>query len=546
MLSFKRCLKGAAAAALFICAGHAPAKDAVTARSFMVVAANPLAADAGYSALKLGGSAVDAAVAVQAMLGLVEPQSSGIGGGAFMLHWSAKEKKLRSYDGREAAPAGVRADLFLDANNQPLDFPDAALGGRSVGVPGVLRMLELAHQRHGKLRWAENFQHAIFAAEEGFPISPRLHEQLSRERYLQDDAAARAVYYREGAPKPVGERLVNRAYGQTLRSVAHEGPDVFYRGAIAADIVHAVRTHAKPGSLAAEDLATYRAIERDPLCGPYRQWQVCSMGPPSSGGLAVLQMLAILQRVPFARAPPHSPDAIHYFAEAGRLAYADRGRYVGDPDFVPVPLKELLSDRYLARRAKLIGERSLRRASPGDSEAPGTSHFVIVDAEGDIVSMTTTIEAAFGSRIMVRGFLLNNELTDFDFTPGSPNEVGPRKRPRSSMAPTIVFLDSSPVAALGSPGGPFIINYVAKMLVAMLEWRMDVQAAAALPNFGSRNGPTEIELGTAYEPLAAILAERGHLVAIRGMTSGLHGIERVPGGWRGGADPRLEGAAKGE
>ena len=544
ILSLKH-FKRAAAVALFICFFNVDAQGAATAKRFMVVAAHPLAVDAGYSVLKLGGSAVDAAIAVQAMLGLVEPESSGIGGGAFMLHWSEKEKKLRSYDGRETAPASARPDRFLK-DGKPVEFLDAAVGGQSVGVPGVLRMLELAHQRHGKLRWAELFQYAIFAAEEGFPMPLRLHAQLSRERFLREDAFAKEMYYREGAPKPVDERLVNRAYGETLRSVGLDGVDAFYRGPIAADIVRAVRSHAKPGDLAEEDLAAYRAVEREPVCGPYREWRICSMAPPSSGGLAVLQILGILERVPFARAPPHSPDAVHYFTEAGRLAYADRSRYVGDPDFISVPLKNLLSGSYLDKRASLIGGRSMRTAGPGDTEAVGTSHFTVVDAQGDIVSMTTTIESSFGSRIMVRGFLLNNELTDFDFTPGSANQVAPRKRPRSSMAPTIVFKNSIPEAALGSPGGPFIINYVAKTLVGMLDWRLAIQDAIGLPNFGSRNGPTEIELGTAYEPLAGVLGGRGHEVSIREMNSGLHGIERVPGGWRGGADPRREGIARGD
>jgi gamma-glutamyltranspeptidase/glutathione hydrolase len=534
-------MKGAASVALFVFC------TAVWSQSrFMVAAAHPLAVEAGVSVLKLGGSAVDAAVAVQAMLGLVEPESSGIGGGAFMLHWSAKEKKLRSYDGRETAPAAAQPDRFLKNNLTAMEFSDAAVGGLSVGVPGVLRMLELAHRRHGRLHWAENFPHAIFAAEEGFPMSPRLHGQLAREPFLKQDAFANGLYYTpQGAPKAVGERIVNKTYGETLRLVAQQGADVFYRGAIAADIVRAVRTHAKPGDLTEEDLAAYRPVEREPLCGPYREWQVCSMAPPSSGGIAVLQILGILERVPFARAAPHSADALHYFAEAGRLAYADRARYVGDPDFVSVPMNKLLDKGYLDERARLIGERSMRTAGPGDTEAPGTSHFTIVDAEGDIVSMTTTIEATFGSRVMVRGFLLNNELTDFDFKPGGPNQVAPRKRPRSSMAPTLVFENSLPKAALGSPGGPFIINYVAKTLVGLLDWKLDIQSAIRLPNSGSRNGPTEIELGSAYEPLAAVLAERGHPVAIREMPSGLHGIERWGGGWRGGADPRREGIASG-
>ena len=321
---------------------------------------------------------------------------------------------------------------------------------------------------------------------------------------------------------------------------------MLYEGDIAKDIVLAVRTHAKPGDLSEEDLRNYRALEREPVCGPYRRWRVCSMGPPSSGGIAVLQILGLLERTAFARAPPESPAALHYFAEAGKLAYADRARYLGDPDAIRVPVRGLLASHYLDQRAKLITEKAMALAPPGDAET-GTSHFSIVDGRGDIVSMTTTIEAAFGSRIMVRGFLLNNQLTDFDFAPGGPNTVAPGKRPRSSMAPTIVFeKNTQPVLAVGSPGGSMIINYVAKALVATLDWGLDVRAAIELPNFGSRNGPTLIELGSRYEKFAVELAGRGHQVDRIPLASGLHGIERVPDGWRGGADPRREGAVRGE
>jgi gamma-glutamyltranspeptidase/glutathione hydrolase len=527
--------KRAAAAALFLFCTCAFAQEG---KKQLVVAAHPLAAEAGLSILRAGGSAIDAAVAVQAMLGLVEPESSGIGGGAFLLHWSASEKRLRSYDGRETAPAAARPERFL-RNGKPEEFLEAAIGGRSVGVPGVLRMLELAHRRHGRLPWAELFAPAIFSAEEGFRASARLRGQLEVARKRDAHIAAGNPYY------VAGEKVVNRDYGATLRAIAQGGADAIHAGAIAKDIVAAVQ--AGGGDLSERDLADYRPVEREPLCGPYRLWIVCSMGPPSSGGLAVLQILGILERVPFAAAAPGSAAALHFFSEAGRLAYADRARYVGDPAFVSVPAARLLEGRYLDARARLIGERSLRTAPPGDPEAVGTSHFTIVDARGDIVSMTTTIEASFGSHVFVRGFFLNNELTDFDFLPGGANQVAPGKRPRSSMAPTIVFRDGVPVAALGSPGGPFIINYVAKMLVGVLDWRLGIAGAAALPNFGSRGGATEIELGSAYEPLAAVLAlQRGHDVAIRSMTSGVHGIERVQGGWRGGADPRREGIAAGD
>ena len=500
--------------------------EAQTAKHFMVAAAHPLAVDAGYGVLKRGGTAVDAAIAVQMVLGLVEPESSGIGGGAFLLYWSEKEKKLRSYDGRETAPAAAHRDLFFDSNREQLEFREAVASGLSVGVPGVLRMLELAHRRHGKLPWAGLFDPAIALAERGFTASPRLRMLLERERFQFPQK--------------------NPEYAAALRAIAQGGADAFYGGALTADMVRAVRSHAKPGSITAQDFADYRALEREPLCAMHYAWRICSMGPPSSGGVAVLQILGLLERTDFARAPPQSAAAVHYFAEAGRLAYADRARYLGDPDFSPVPTRKLLSGRYLDERAKLIGERSMRLVSAGDTEAVGTSHVSIVDGEGNAVSMTTTIEASFGSRIMVRGFLLNNQLTDFDFAPGGPNEAAPRKRPRSSMAPTMVFSGERLEMVVGSPGGPNIINYVAKALVGRLDWKMDLQSAIALPNFGSRNGPTLIEKGSGYESLIKELSQRGHEIETPVLTSGLHGIERVPGGWRGAADPRREGTARGD
>jgi gamma-glutamyltranspeptidase/glutathione hydrolase len=404
-------------------------------------------------------------------------------------------------------------------------------------------MLELAHRRHGILPWHELFEPAIRLAEQGFVMSPRLRMHLASERFLRDDPQARKLYY--GADDHPRGRLINPEYGATLRAIATKGADAFYRGDIARDLVRAV--HAGGGDLTEQDLAGYQALEREPLCGPYRQWRICSMGPPSSGGLAVLQILGILERTQFARTQPHSAAAVHLFAEAGRLAYADRAFYVGDPGYVSVPTTKLIDGSYLDQRAKLIGERSMRQALPGGTEGIGTSHFSIVDVGGNVVSMTTTIESTFGSRIMVRGFLLNNELTDFDFMPGSANQVAPGKRPRSSMAPTLVFDAAGEVRiALGSPGGPNIINYVAKALVGMLDWGLDVQAAVALPNFGSRNGPTLIEKGSTYAALRAELEGRNHHVEVAPLTSGLHAIERVRGGWRGGADPRREGTARGD
>ena len=517
------------------------------AKRFIVAAAHPLAVEAGYAVLKRGGSAVDAAIAVQMMLGLAEPSASGIGGGAFMLYWSEKDRTLQTYDGRETAPAAARSDRFLDSEKKPQSFVEAVASGKSVGVPGALRMLELAHKRHGKLPWALLLQYAIVAAEGGFPLSPRQHAFLERDPYLRDDPQARAVFYdADGKPKPVGARIVNLQYAATLRALSREGVDAFYRGPIAADIVRAVRSHARPGDMTEADLAGYEALERDPLCGPYRVWVICSMAPPSAGGVALLQIFGVLERKDFARLAPQSEAAVHLFTEASRLAFADRGMHLGDGDFVFIPLKKLLSSGYLDERARLITERALQIAPPAGFES-GTSHIVVADAEGNVVSMTATIESIFGSRIMVRGFLLNNELTDFDFVPGGPNQVQGGKRPRSSMAPAIVFgADGGVRLAAGSAGGSAIINYVAKTLAATLDWNLDIQAAVAAPNLGNRSGPTEIERGSAYEAMAGALRARGHDVRLIDMPSGSQGIERVPGGWRGGADPRREGAVKGE
>jgi gamma-glutamyltranspeptidase / glutathione hydrolase len=565
---------GAAAAALLFCiaaaaqpqpeapSGWTP-KQAVIAPHEMVAAANPLAAQAGLEILRAGGSAIDAAIAVQAVLGLVEPQSSGPGGGAFMLHWSNAERRLRSYDGRETAPRAARPDRFLDPNGQPLQFYDAVTSGKSVGVPGVMRMLELAHRRYGRLPWARLFAPAIRLAQSGFAVSPRLHELLERDRFLRADPGARALYYdADGRTLAEGARLVNRAYAATLRAIAAHGAAALYSGPIARDIVRAAR--ARGGDLALEDLERYQALERDPVCGAYRSARICGMGPPSAGAVTLLELLGVLERTAFDRAAPLSAPAVHLFSEASRLAYADRARYIADPAFARVPVRGLLDPAYLARRARLIGERSMGAAQPGqpalaplaadvpDTEHEGTSHVSIVDRAGDAVAMTTTIENAFGSRIMVRGFLLNNELTDFSFQPearGLPaaNRVEAGKRPRSTMAPTMVFDRGGALRMLlGSPGGPAIVDYVAKTLVASLDWGMDIQAAIATPNFGSVNGPTLLERNSTVQDLDRALAERGHVLNFARLTSGVHGIERVPGGWRGGADPRREGVALGD
>ena len=501
----------------------------------MVAAAHPLAVEAGYDVLKRGGSAVDAAIAVQMVLGLVEPESSGIGGGAFLVHWSEKTHHVTTYDGRETAPAAARADRFMN-DGRRMRFMEAVLSGRSVGVPGVLRMLELAHEKHGRLSWAELFAPAIKLAEEGFEVPPRLAQVLEQEKPLREDPAARRIFYS-------GLKIRNPEYAATLRAVAANGAGAFYKGAIAADIARSVRAHG--GDMTEADLASSRALERAPVCGPYRVWRLCSMGPPSSGGVAVLQILGILESTGFAAAAPESEEAVHLFSEAAKLAYADRAAYLGDPAFSSIPLQRLLDPGYLRSRAGLIHEKAMRRAPPGDREG-GTSHLSIVAPDGEAVAMTTTIESSFGSRIMVRGFLLNNQLTDFDFAPGGANQPGPGKRPRSSMAPTLVFRGNQLQLAVGSPGGSSIINYVARTLVGVLDWQLDIQAAIEAPNFGSRNGPLEIEADSRLVPLAKPLAARGHIVELLPLQSGLHGVERVPGGWRGGADPRREGVARGD
>jgi gamma-glutamyltranspeptidase / glutathione hydrolase len=542
------CVERAAVAALFLfCAGAgaqlaAPEPDtgrrelqAAYAKHYMVSAADPRAVAAGLEILRAGGSAADAAIAVQLVLGLVEPQSSGLGGGAFALTWTEKARRVRSFDARETAPAAAKPDRFLDRNGNPEEFRRAALSGRSVGAPGVPRLLEVLHREHGRLPWAHLFAPAIRLAEKGTAKTKRLKLLLAREPQMQRLFA--------------GERVVNRAYAKTLRTLAKRGADAFYRGPIARDIVRAA-----DADLSLEDLARYRVIERDPVCGAYRDYRICGMGPPSSGATGVLQILGILEHTAFGRAAPGSVEAVHLFSEASRLAYADRALFVGDPDFNPVPVAKLLAPEYLAARATRIGERSMGYAQPGtlDPEVPGTSHLSVVDSDGNAVAITTSIEMAFGSHLFVRGFLLNNQLTDFSFRPellGKPavNRVESGKRPRSSMSPTLVFdRDGRLKLLVGSPGGLAIIEFVARVLVATLDWGMDIQQAISAPNFGSTNGPTFLERGTAAEELGDALAARGHVINYARLTSGLHGIERVTGGWRGGADPRREGIAAGD
>jgi gamma-glutamyltranspeptidase/glutathione hydrolase len=555
----------------------------------MVAAANPLAAQAGAAILRAGGTAMDAAVAVQMVLNVVEPQSSGIGGGAFVVHWDARRQRVETYDGRETAPAAATPQLFLDARGAPLSFAAAQIGGRSVGTPGVLRALELAHRDHGRLPWRALFSPAIGIAERGFVVSPRLHTAIAgAQAPLAAHPAARALFLGpDGAAKPVGTLLANPELAATLRAVADGGADAFYQGAIARDVVEAVRSHpTNAGGLAMQDLEAYRAVKRPPVCGGYRGRTICGMGMPSSGTVTLLMALAMLERHDLAALGAGSAQAVHLVTEAYRLAYADRDRYMADSDFVDVPVAGLLDPAYLAQRAALIdGARSMGQPAPGQppgcckagaradgvhAEAAGTSHVSIVDGWGNAVSMTTSIESAFGSHIVVRGFLLNNQLTDFSFAPargeGAPvaNRVEPRKRPRSSMTPLVVFDDRRELAAvLGSPGGAAIIAYVGKTLIGLLDWNLDAREAIHAGNFGAQaSATTQLERGTPVAELAGELQARGHAVAVVDMNSGVQAITvlRARDGeartWlsrllaprhelAGAADPRREGVAIG-
>jgi gamma-glutamyltranspeptidase/glutathione hydrolase len=546
--------------------GAQASKDAgrlVEAENWMIAAAHPLAVEAGAKVLRAGGTAADAMVAVQAVLGLVEPQSSGLGGGAFLVWHDGASGEITTLDGRETAPMDATPTLFQDETGQPLAFFDAVVGGRSVGTPGTPALLKAAHERWGRAAWPGLFEDAIRLAEEGFPVSPRLASLVAGDaERLARFPAARAYFLPGGEPLAVGDRLRNPAYAATLRTLAEHGPRAFYTGEIAADIVATVQgAPGNPGVLSETDLAIYRVRERPALCAPYRIYEVCGMGPPSSGASTVGQILGLLSPFDLAGLGPDDPEAWRLIGDASRLAFADRGRYLADSDFVPVPLKGMLAPDYLKARSELLrGDDALPQVAPGrpefdhalnladdqSIELPSTSHISIVDDYGNALSMTTTIENGFGSRLMVRGFLLNNELTDFSFASHDEgrtiaNRVEPGKRPRSSMAPTILRRDGAPVLVLGSPGGSRIIGYVAKTIIAWADWGMDVQKAVALPHLVNRFGPYDLE-----EPrLAAPLRDMGYEVTLRDLTSGLHVIE-IGAVLRGGADPRREGLAYGE
>ncbi|RUT31389.1 gamma-glutamyltransferase [Arsenicitalea aurantiaca] len=539
-------------------------RQSVRADNFMVASAHPLATEAGHAVLARGGSAADAAVAVQVMLGLVEPQSSGLGGGAFLLHYDAALGEITTYDARETAPLAADETYWLNEAGEPLPFMEAVVGGRSAGVPGTPKLLEAIHADHGRLPWGSLFEDAITTAEDGFSVSQRMADAIAGAQGLDAFVATAEYFLPGGEPLAEGDLLLNPDYARTLRLFADQGAAPFYTGAIARDIVAAVRTNINPGMLTLEDFERYAVIDRAPVCIDYRAYEVCGMGPPSSGGLTVGQMLGMLEPFDLA-ALGEGPEARHLFIEASRLAFADRGLYMADADFVDMP-EGLLDDGYLASRSALIDpETAMETAEPGtppwteaslfapDTERPrhGTSHFVIVDSYGNMISATTTIESGFGSRVMTNGFLLNNELTDFAFAPeanGLPvaNRVEPGKRPRSSMAPTIVLEDGAPVLLTGSPGGANIINYTALSLIAILDWEMDPQEAIDLPHVTNLNGPTRVEEGEGAEAMIEGLAEFGHTAEAANLNSGLHVIQITDDGLVGAADKRREGVVMGD
>lgn len=541
----------------------------VAADNWMVAAANPLAVEAGADVLRAGGTAADAMVAVQSVLGLVEPQSSGLGGGAFLVWYNAATGELTTLDGRETAPLAATPTLFQNENGEPLGFFDAVVGGLSVGTPGTPALMEEAHRRWGTANWGSLFDAAISHAEEGFTVSPRLAQLVAGDQDRLSRFPATADYFFPGGTAIAeGDTLVNAAYGTTLRAIAAQGASAFYTGEVAEGIIATVQgADGNPGVLSTTDLELYQVVERPAVCARYQVYDVCGMGPPSSGALTVGQILGMASAYDIAGMGPDSADTWRIIGDASRLAFADRGRYMADSDFVPMPIEGLVDPNYLATRAELLaGDDALPEVAPGNPawdhamlladdesiELPSTSHISIVDQFGNALSMTTTIENGFGSRLMAPGgFLLNNELTDFSFrthSDGVPiaNRVEPGKRPRSSMSPTIVMQAGEPVLVIGSPGGSRIIGYVAQTIIAHLDWDMDVQSAISMPHLVNRFGTYDLEEGTDAEGFADALTEMGYEVNVRGLTSGLHAIAISEYGLFGGADPRREGIALGE
>ena len=540
--------------------------DPVFAKNWMVSVANPHAAAAGARVLSEGGTAADAMVAVQAVLGLVEPQSSGIGGGAFLVWNESKSGEITTLDGRETAPLAATPRLFQNENGERLKFWDAVVGGRSVGVPGTPALMEAAHKKWGQNSWNSLFSEAIDLADNGFAVSPRLAALVARDAERLGRFSDTADYFFPNEqPLVEGHLLTNPAYADLMRRMAKDGAEVIYSGDIARAIIDTVRGAEKnPGVLSLTDLQIYKVKERPAVCVPFRGYQVCGMGPPSSGALTVGQILGLLNQFP--PGSSNDPQTLRLIGDASRLAFADRGRYMADSDFVPMPTQGLLAQDYLSERAKLLnGPDALTEAVPGNPEyshaslwaddvsleLPSTSHISIVDRFGNALSMTTTIENSFGSRLMAHGFLLNNELTDFSFSShrnGVPiaNRVEPGKRPRSSMSPTIILKDGRPTLVIGSPGGSRIIGYVAEAIVAHIDWGMNIQAAVSIPHAINRFGTYDLEKGTSLEAMVAPLEELGYKVNLRSLNSGLHAISIGENGLFGGADPRREGIAIGQ
>ncbi len=538
----------------------------VHAKEFMAASANPLATEAGYEILKRGGSAIDAMIAMQTTLSLTEPQSSGLGGGAFLVYWDNKAKKLTTFDARETAPKSATPELFLDENGKPLAFMKAVVGGRSVGVPGIPKLLEDTHKRYGKLPWQSLFDKPIQLAEQGFAVSPRMSQSIEQNKEsLQRYPQTAAYFLPNGAPLAAGAVLKNPEFAQSMKLLAKEGSAPFYHGKPAQNMVNTITGVAdNPGKITLADFKNYRVIERTPVCSPYREYEVCGMGAPSSGGIALSQILGILQTQDMKKLGTENIHSWRWIGDASRVAFADRDYYVADPDFVTVPTKALISQSYLNSRAQEIratdkalpqinaGKLSNQFAAGKPVELPSTSHIVVVDKEGNVVSMTTSIENAFGSTLMANGYLLNNELTDFAFNPANAegkvvaNSVAGGKRPRSSMAPTIVMKNGEPYMAVGSPGGSRIIGYVVKTLVAHIDWGMDIQTAISLPNMLNRGSSYEIEQNTAAAERAPQLEQLGYKVQVRDLNSGVQGIVIGQNGLQGGADPRREGKVMGD
>ena len=568
---------------LTLCAGQALATDTseeiapesgtlrteqslVKTRKFMIAAANPHAVAAGNRILEKGGSAVDAMIAAQLVLTLVEPQSSGIGGGAFVVYYDNKQQQLTTFDGRETAPLAATETLFTDNKGQPLKFYDAVVGGRSVGTPGVLKLMSQMHQRYGKRPWKELFQPAIELSNQGFIVSERLATLVANDQQrLSRYPETQAYFFPHGQPLKQGDLLKNKALANTLSLIAEKGVDAFYQGQIGRDIVAKVRSvEDNPGILSLKDLKQYQVKERPPVCMDYRSYDICGMGPPSSGALTIGQMLGMLSHYDLAKLGPEALESWRLIGGASRLAFADRGLYMADSDFVDMPLG-LLNKDYLAQRAALLkredaldkvlagtppGSPTITQAYDQSIELPSTTHISIVDDQGNALSMTSSIENGFGSRLMVRGFLLNNQLTDFSFVAekaGKPvaNRVEPGKRPRSSMSPTIVMNNDKPYMVIGSPGGSRIIGYVANTLIAHLDWQMPINEAIELPHLINPFGTYQIEQGTSAVKLAEPLEALGYKVSVRGLNSGLHGIVMTKEGLEGAADSRREGTVAG-